>query len=201
MALEVSTPDSKGELSMSTVKSVVLKQQHVPLLFASCLPAIGLCIVLRLSWLNRVTRGATRHPLFAPLYFLTVGCGFWIGAAANGKADSESQQSLAMDGWLLPIQDPRDLIRSDASWNYWTLFNFVNVRWDALEAASQNIALTVFVGVINLPIYIPALAQAVDVAQYNMNYELFGHGVANVFAGMAGTIPNLVVRADPTKPN
>ena len=181
---------------MDVLGSIVLSRQHAPLLFASSLPAICLCVILRLNWLHRVTRGVTNHALFSSLYFVVVGCAFWIGAAVNGMANPESMSTLVMQGWLFPLQNSPSQDRVNGPpWNYWTLFDFTNVKWSALGAAAPNMALTIFAGVINLPIYIPALAQAVDVTQYSMNYELFGHGVANFFAGISGTVPNLVVRS------
>ena len=194
MALEISLPEAAGQLSMNNVKSALLSREHIPLLFASCLPAVVPCLTLRLDWLNRITRGATKHALFTPLYFLAIACAFWVGVVASGKIDSKRMIRLIDEGWLFPIGSfAGGNTEVGPSWNYWALFNFKNVEWTALGAAAQNIVLTVFVGVINLPIYIPALAQAIDVAQYSMNFELFGHGMANVLAGLTGTIPNLVV--------
>lgn len=63
-----------------------------------------------------------------------------------------------------------------------------------MAGATQDIVLLVVIGVLNLPVYIPAMAISLDVPNYNMDHELFGHGIANLFAGAVGTVPNLVVR-------
>ncbi|KAJ7788666.1 hypothetical protein B0H14DRAFT_3576160 [Mycena olivaceomarginata] len=68
---------------------------------------------------------------------------------------------------------------------------------------SRPIELRTSVGVLNLPIYVPALAFILDIS-YDMNRELLGdlltgslleqfsgQGVANIFAGMLGTVPSI----------
>ncbi|KAF7374121.1 Sulfate transporter [Mycena sanguinolenta] len=77
------------------------------------------------------------------------------------------------------------------SWNYWTLFDFSLVQWWSLQSAIQNLVLLVVIGVLNLPIYVPTLAFTLDVS-YDMNYELFGQGAANILAGLVGTVPNII---------
>lgn len=52
--------------------------------------------------------------------------------------------------------------------------------------------LLVVIGVLNLPIYVPALGSSLDVS-VNMNHEFMGQGVANILAGLAGTVPNILV--------
>lgn len=55
-----------------------------------------------------------------------------------------------------------------------------------------NIVLVVVIGVLNLPIYVPALGLALKV-KVNTNHEFIGQGVANILAGVAGTAPNILV--------
>lgn len=62
-----------------------------------------------------------------------------------------------------------------------------------MTEAIQDIVLLVVIGVLNLPIYIPSMALALDVPAYNMNHELLGHRSSNILAGVLGTVPNLVV--------
>ncbi|KAJ7806786.1 hypothetical protein B0H14DRAFT_3483796 [Mycena olivaceomarginata] len=54
---------------------------------------------------------------------------------------------------------------------------------------SRLIEMRTSVGILNLPIYVPALAFILDIS-YDMNRELLGQGVANIFAGMLGTVPS-----------
>ena len=79
------------------------------------------------------------------------------------------------------------------AWNYWATFDFPLVQWSDLTAAIQDIILLVFIGVLNLPIYIPVMALTSVVSKYDMDHEFLGHGVSNIVAGAVGTIPNLVV--------
>ncbi len=61
-----------------------------------------------------------------------------------------------------------------------------------MKNAIENIVLLVVIGVLNLPIYVPALAFSLNVP-YDMNHEFFGQGAANILAGLAGTAPNILV--------
>ena len=98
--------------------------------------------------------------------------------------------ALADRGWLFQIE--KQQYGSGRSWVYWTLFDFSRVRLHALKNAITNIVLLIVIGVLNLPIYVPALALTLDTS-FNMNREFLGQGAANILAGMAGTVPNILV--------
>lgn len=118
---------------------------------------------------------------------------FWAIAAGMGLATPEGMEKLSATGWLFTVEESvRHQKGLGRAWDYWSLFDFKRVEWYALTAAVQNIVLLVVIGVLNLPIYIPAMALSLDMASYNMNHELIGHGLANILAGIAGTAPNLV---------
>lgn len=120
---------------------------------------------------------------------------FWAVAAGKGYSTAEGMERLSATGWLFTVEESvRHQRGLGRSWDYWSLFNFKRVEWHAMTAAIENIVLVVVIGVLNLPIYIPAMALSLDVPSYNMNHELLGHGISNIFAGVIGTIPNLVVR-------
>ncbi|KAK0448347.1 sulfate transporter family-domain-containing protein [Desarmillaria tabescens] len=115
----------------------------------------------------------------------------------------------SLDAWYVgALHCPRDtlvtngwLFRVDASatrgggigtaWIYWREFDFHKVEWWAMKNAIENIVLLVVIGVLNLPIYVPALAFSLNVP-YDMNHEFFGQGAANILAGIAGTAPNIL---------
>ena len=100
---------------------------------------------------------------------------------------------LVEKGWLFGIDDsvkPQSGI--GFAWVYWTLFDFSKVDLHALKDATTNIVLLVIIGVLNLPIYVPALGSSLGVS-VNMNHEFVGQGVANILAGLAGTVPNILV--------
>ncbi len=100
---------------------------------------------------------------------------------------------LIEKGWLFCIDDSSN--RSSGigfAWVYWTLFNFSRVDLHALKDVTTNIVLLVVIGVLNLPIYVPALGTSLGVP-VNMDHEFIGQGVANILAGIAGTVPNILV--------
>ncbi|KAL8899964.1 MAG: hypothetical protein Q9207_005925 [Kuettlingeria erythrocarpa] len=99
---------------------------------------------------------------------------------------------LVTTGWLFKIEKTdQSLYGAGPSWVYWRLFDFKNVEVRALKAAATNIVLLVIIGVLNLPIYVPALGYSLRVP-VNMNHEFIGQGVANLVAGLAGTVPNIM---------
>ncbi|KAK7040526.1 hypothetical protein R3P38DRAFT_2894910 [Favolaschia claudopus] len=116
---------------------------------------------------------------FFPVFFLSLSLrSRYIEIWTRGTPSSRG-------GWLFTVDSagssPSGIV---ASWNYWTLFDFK-------MNATQNIVLLVVIGVLNLPIYVPTLAFTLDVS-YDMNHELLGQAAGNFFAGVVGTLPNLV---------
>ncbi|KAJ7118124.1 hypothetical protein C8R44DRAFT_923357 [Mycena epipterygia] len=159
---------------------------HLSLLAASFFPAFILSITLRSRYIELWTRGLVRSAYYIPLFLLLIPTVFWT-AVWSLKV---SQEHLIAAGWLFTVESTSSAA-SVASWNYWTLFNFGLVEWWSLKSAIQNIVLLVVVGVLNLPIYVPTLAFTLDVS-YDMNHELLGQGVANILAGVVGTVPNIL---------
>ena len=100
---------------------------------------------------------------------------------------------LVSNGWLFGVDDSaKQQSGIGSAWVYWTLFDFSKVDLHALKNATTNIILLVVIGVLNLPIYVPALGSSLGVS-VNMNHEFMGQGVANILAGLAGTVPNILV--------
>ncbi|KAJ6459182.1 hypothetical protein C8R47DRAFT_1162310 [Mycena vitilis] len=136
----------------------------------------------------RLTRGATRSPYYVSVFLLFIPAVFWIAVRARGIP----HEHLVATGWLFTVDSvsssPAALV---ASWNYWTLFDFNAIEWTAVKSAIQNIVLLVVIGVLNLPIYVPTLAFTLDVS-YDMNHELLGQAAGNIFAGIVGTVPNIL---------
>ena len=194
LALELTLPPSAAVLTLHSARHVLFNAQHMPLLVASILPAFLLSVSIRLPLLKRASFGFTQHALFVPVYMLTIVGLFWITIAGSRLANPAGIEHLSKQGWLFTMQSSTGHHKSLVSaWNYWTYFDFSLVRWSAMKKASQDIVLLVVIGVLNLPIYIPAMALSLDIPVYNMNHELFGHGISNVLAGAIGTVPNLVV--------
>lgn len=78
-----------------------------------------------------------------------------------------------------------------------------------MSAGLSQIVLLVVIGALSLPVLVPLAAKEtartklketvpqVNI-QYNMNREFLAHALSNLGSGMAGTVPNLMVR--PTEP-
>lgn len=111
------------------------------------------------------------------------------------KANAHGMATLVYSGWLFKIEKSGKQQRygRGLSWAYWHLFDFNNVEMQALGSAATNIVLVVVIGVLNLPVYVPALGSSLRVP-YNMDHEFIGQGAANLLAGFAGTVPNILVR-------
>lgn len=142
----------------------------------------------RSKLVDRWTRGAVHNAYYVPAYLIAIPTIFWIVAGAQ----KVSLEHLIINGWLFRVERLPDQRGIGTQWIYWREFDFSNVQWWALGHAITNIVLLVVIGVLNLPIYVPALGFTLDVP-YNMNHELFGQGVANLLAGVAGTVPNILV--------
>ncbi|KAJ7347203.1 sulfate transporter family-domain-containing protein [Mycena albidolilacea] len=189
LGLGLPFPSSATPLSLSNVASTLFSKNHLSLLAASFFPAFFLSVSVRSRHIELWTRGLIRSPYYIPVYLLMIPTVFWIVAPAAGI----SRESLMSAGWLFTV-DTASVSSSSglvASWNYWALFEFRLVEWWSLKSAIKNIVLLVVIGVLNLPIYVPTLAFSLDVS-YDMNHELIGQGVANIFAGLVGTVPNIL---------
>ena len=148
---------------------------------------------MRSEVLQRCTSSKTQHAYYIPLYLLLIPIVFWITIAGLQKTDKAGMEMLVRKGWLFGVDDsakPQTGIGS--AWVYWTLFDFSQVDLHALKNATTNVVLLVVIGVLNLPIYVPALGSSLGVT-INMNHEFIGQGTANILAGLAGTVPNILV--------
>ena len=191
--MELPLPVSSPPLTLSSIQPVLFNQEHLPLLFASIIPAFLLSISIRSSILKRCTFGATKHAYYIPIYIILIPIIFWIIVGILGKANAAGMAMLVQKGWLFEIQDPVGRqVRFEHSWNYWSLFDFSRVKRHALTSATTNILLVVGIGLLNVPIYVPALGLSLGLPVH-MNHEFIGQGAANILAGLAGTVPNIVV--------
>jgi len=189
LGLGLPLPESSPALTLSNAGSVLFSKAHLPILAASFLPPFVLSVTKRSKLVDRWTRGAVHNAYYVPAYLIAIPTIFWIVAGAQ----KVSLEHLIINGWLFRVESLPDQRGIGTQWIYWREFDFSNVQWWALRHAITNIVLLVVIGVLNLPIYVPALGFTLDVP-YNMNHELFGQGVANLLAGVAGTVPNILVR-------
>lgn len=189
LGLGLTLPPSSPGLTLSSAGSVLFNVPHLPLLAASFLPAFILSVTLRSPSIDRWTRGLVQNAYYVPIYLFSIPVIFWIVVGSQNTPTEE----LISNGWLFRVD--KTAIRQGGlgtSWIYWREFDFSKVEWSAMKHAITNIVLLVVIGVLNLPIYVPALAFSLDVP-YDMNHEFFGQGVANILAGVAGTIPSILV--------
>ncbi|KAJ7737831.1 hypothetical protein DFH07DRAFT_93682 [Mycena maculata] len=188
LGLGLPFPPSATPLSLSNAASTLFAKSHLGLLAASFFPAFVLSVTLRSRYLELWTRGFVRSAYYIPVYLLSIPAIFWIAI----HSFHFSKEQLVDKGWLFTVDSTAGSSAAVvASWNYWTLFDFRLVEWWSLKSAIQNIVLLVIIGVLNLPIYVPTLAFTLD-ESYDMNHELIGQGAANIFAGVVGTVPNIL---------
>ena len=101
---------------------------------------------------------------------------------------------LVNSGWLFDVDDSaKPQSGLGVAWVYWSLFDFSMVQIHALKNATTNIVLLVIIGVLNLPMYVPALGLSLN-TPISMDHEFLGQGIANLLAGSVGTVPNILVR-------
>jgi MFS superfamily sulfate permease-like transporter len=189
LGLELMLPESSPPLTLPTAGSVLFNSTHLPLLAVSFFPALLLSVSKRSQRLERWTFGASTNVYFIPVCLCAIPFIFWVIVAPMNIPN----ETLVRNGWLFRV----DLSASEQSgigtgWIYWREFDFPKVEWWAIKSATTNMALLVVIGVLNLPIFVPALAYKLNVP-YDMDHEFLGQGVANLLAGLAGTVPNILV--------
>ncbi|KAJ6592442.1 hypothetical protein B0H19DRAFT_1278936 [Mycena capillaripes] len=177
LGLGLPFPSSATPLSLSDVRSTLFDKGHLGLLAASFFPAFILSVSLRSRYIELWTRRLIRSAYYIPIFLLIIPTVFWITVRALGVPN----ERLVATGWLFPV-DSASLSSSGivASWNYWVLFDFRLVEWWSLKSAIQNIVLLVFIGWV-IPLGINLLLR-----------QSAGQGAANIFAGLVGTVPNML---------
>lgn len=187
LGLELTIPESSPPLTLSSAGTLLFNVHHLPILVAAILPPLLLSISKRSKLIERLSRGLVHNPYYVPLYLASIPALFWIIAGSMKL----SKDDLVRSGWLFSVPSSQGQSGIGTDWIYWREFNFPKVEWWALRNAITNIVLLVVIGVLNLPIYVPALAFTLDVP-YDMNHEFLGQGAANILAGVAGTVPNIL---------
>jgi MFS superfamily sulfate permease-like transporter len=184
-ALEVTFPEPSPHLTFANIFSI----KHLPLLTASVLPAVLICIFHHINLLGKLLNGFPSYPLYLPACCFAITAIFWTIVAANNI----SAKTLESAGWLFKAKAYHTSTLSVASWNYWRLFDFAKVEWGALSATFGDMVLLVLVGVLTLPIYVSISVIDLKASDHSMNHDFVGHGVANVLIGLMGTLPAIMV--------
>jgi len=187
LAFEVTFPATAPHLSLSTLFS----NEHIPLLAASAIPAILICISIHVPFFAKRIGNLTLNPMYVPICCFAILVIFWIAAAAIADANIKTLVSL---GWLFRTKTSGRRVSSAASWNYWALFNFSRVEWRTLTTVTSDMSLLVLIGTLTLPVFASITVNDLKLFKHNMNHEFVGHGIANLAAGVAGTLPATMVR-------
>lgn len=148
--------------------------------------------VRRLDW---EVRRMCSSSFFIPMFPLLVGILFWVGASSSGKSMIE----LEDHHWVFTHVPPDATVASRMKfYDFWFLFNFKIVRWDAIKSIMVEIIILVIIGAINLPIYYPTLRDQLPDAPRTatIKREFIGHGISNIVSGLCGSLPNLIVMSN-----
>ncbi|KAK4071775.1 hypothetical protein Purlil1_13342 [Purpureocillium lilacinum] len=121
---------------------------------------------------------------FLPLYILAIPLVFHGFVAFIHVLNADT---LRDNGWIFtgpPLDTPW--------WEFYTLFKFELVRWDAVAAVTPTmLALTLF-GILHVPINVPALALKYGEDDADLDTELRLHGYSNLLSSCFGSIQNYV---------
>ncbi|KAI8609277.1 sulfate transporter family-domain-containing protein [Chytriomyces sp. MP71] len=139
---------------------------------------------LSLAVFLKLLQHKIKHPLFVPLFYCIVPIMFYGIASLCGV----SLQTLRDHGFLFNM--------SSETLPYYTLWTYFNgmrgIDWAAVMATLPIQFSLVFFALLHVPINIPALGVSTN-TPYDMNNELYSHGISNLVAGLAGTLPNYLV--------
>ena len=150
------------------------------------------------SWTRRFiweVRRMCSSSFFTPAFVLGSGIIFWIAALASKR----SLPDLVEHHWLF-METPKGMSFGERMrfYEFWSLFNFNIVRWDAMHKVMVEIIVLIVIGALNLPIYYPTLRNNLPDVPRNASIkkEFIGHGIANLITGFCGTLPCLVVMSN-----
>lgn len=189
-----------GEEFTFTQEGVATLYAH----FHEYAPVVYFEVVLRiLMVVTQDQEGKPKFSLLAPMYFLSIipiyygvlylwGMSleeatqaglFFPGAAASAVEDEASRSSLPSSLWARVFDGHiLDLFR---------IIQVHTISWSAvLQCLGTILGVSCF-SVINVPINIPAFANACDV-EVDMNNELITHGYSNILSGIFGGIQNVM---------
>jgi MFS superfamily sulfate permease-like transporter len=149
-----------------------------------------ICTSIRVRSFEKSTYGLTVSPLYVPIFCFAILSVFWIAAAAGANTNTET---LASSGWLFQTNTASHEASPAADWNYWILINFREVEWRVLTTVAGDMSLLLLIGALTLPIFASAAANDLNLSEHNMNHDFMGHGIANIAAGIVGTLPAIIV--------
>ncbi|KAJ3102096.1 hypothetical protein HK100_004424 [Physocladia obscura] len=140
--------------------------------------SFGLAVLLKCLQLK------ISHPLFVPAFYCVVPILFYVITYAIGF----SLQDLRDIGLLFNISG--ELLPFYTLWTYYN--GLKGVDWITVLSTIPIQCSLVFFALLHVPINIPALGVS-TAHKYDMNNELYCHGISNFAAGLAGVPQNYLV--------
>ncbi|UZJ54387.1 hypothetical protein CBS101457_003707 [Exobasidium rhododendri] len=144
---------------------------------AHWLPALGLAILLR------VITSKFHQPLIFPAYFLCIPIVFYIVTAGILRIPLAT---LKDNDWVFDVGKAADA----PFWRFYTYFDVRKTSWKALWATMPTQLALTFFSILHVPLNVPALAVSVNEDNLDTDRELLAHGISNIAAGLAGSVPN-----------
>lgn len=138
---------------------------------------------LLLAILLRLITAKFHHPLVFPGYFLVIPALFYIIASGILRVPLEE---LRKDDWVFDVGK----VAEAPFWRFYTYFDFRKTSWEALWATMPTQLALTFFSILHVPLNVPALAVSVNEDNLDTDRELFAHGISNIAAGLAGSVPN-----------
>ncbi|MCO5599926.1 hypothetical protein L7F22_054033 [Adiantum nelumboides] len=138
---------------------------------------------LLLAILLRLITAKFHHPLVFPTYFLVIPILFYIIASGILRVPLEE---LRKEDWIFDVGKAAEA----PFWRFYTYFDFRKTSWEALWATMPTQLALTFFSILHVPLNVPALAVSVNEDNLDTDRELFAHGISNIAAGLAGSVPN-----------
>ncbi|KAM6499690.1 Sulfate transporter family domain containing protein [Amanita muscaria] len=147
--------------------------------------SISLWLVpLTLAVLLRVITSRWHHQLIFPIYFIIIPLVFYIVVLA-ARLDLGD---LRRAGWLFDVG-----VGSEVAWyQFYSYLDFGKVYSAPLWKTLPTQFALLFFNILHPPLNVPALSVSLN-EDVDTNKELVAHGFSNLFAGLAGTVPNYLV--------
>lgn len=171
--------------------------------FGAFAPALSFEIALRiLMAVLKDENGKPKFSLLAPVFFISIVPMFYIALYLLGI----SMEQATTAGYFFPaalspeptevggvVPDPSflDGIFDGHILDMFRAVDFRTISWTAVVKSLGTVFGMSCFSVINVPINIPAFANACDV-EVDMNNELIAHGYSNVLTGLFGGIQNVM---------
>ena len=176
--------------------------RHLAANFGDFAPALAFEIALRiLMAVLKDENGKPKFGLLAPVFFISIVPMFYIALYLLGISMEEATDA----GYFFPAASPEPTevggVVSDPSFldgifdghilDTFRAVDFRTISWTAVVKSLGTVFGMSCFSVINVPINIPAFANACD-TDVDMNNELMAHGYSNVLTGLFGGIQNVM---------